>query len=304
MQAPTACCPTSTSPSTARCSRRGRVTRASADATTPPDAPDDPENPTVNFHGETRRNDTHQSTTDPDARLYKKASGREAKLAYLGHLLTENRHGLIVDAVVTAASGTAERDAALLMLGELPDGVASPSAATRSTTRAPGCATSARWASRRTSRSTGDRAPRQRHRRAHHPASRLRAQSTETETRRASLRLDEDRRPAAQAPASRRAARRLDLDLRRGGVQPGPLAHAAGEARVMANDPERTGNIAMNSASYSRTSRRLGSHFFSGLRESLVLQLFGSAATAREHQRERNEPKDRQSIAVREKAAT
>jgi IS5 family transposase len=82
--------------------------------------PDDPKNPTVNFHGQTRRNDTHQSTTDPDARLYKKGGGHEAKLAYLGHLLTENRHGLIVDTAVTAASGTAERDAAIMMLGELP----------------------------------------------------------------------------------------------------------------------------------------------------------------------------------------
>lgn len=82
--------------------------------------PDDPKNPTVNFHGEARRNDTHQSTTDPDARLYKKAVGREAKLAYLGHILTDNRHGFIVDTAVTAATGTAERDAALVMLGELP----------------------------------------------------------------------------------------------------------------------------------------------------------------------------------------
>jgi transposase len=82
--------------------------------------PDDPKNPTVNFHGQTRRNDTHQSTTDPDARLYKKGTGHESKLAYLGHLLTENRHGLIVDTAVTAATGTAERDAAIVMLGELP----------------------------------------------------------------------------------------------------------------------------------------------------------------------------------------
>lgn len=89
---------------------------------TPPDTPDDPGNPTVNFRGDARKNDTHHSTTDPDARLYKKSSGSEAKLAYLGHLLMENRHGLIVDALVTAATGTAERDAALLMLGELPDG--------------------------------------------------------------------------------------------------------------------------------------------------------------------------------------
>jgi transposase len=88
----------------------------------PPDRPDDPGNPTINFRGEHRKNDTHQSTTDPDARLFKKTTGGEAKLAYLGHLLMENRHGLIVDAVVSAATGTAERDAALAMLGELPQG--------------------------------------------------------------------------------------------------------------------------------------------------------------------------------------
>jgi transposase len=89
---------------------------------TPRTPPDDPGNPTVNFRGEPRRNATHRSTTDPDARLYKKTTGSEAKLAYLGHLLTENRHGLIVDALVTVAMGTAERDAALTMLGDLPDG--------------------------------------------------------------------------------------------------------------------------------------------------------------------------------------
>jgi transposase len=82
--------------------------------------PDDPKNPTVNFHGQPRRNATHQSTTDPEARLYKKALGREAKLGYLAHLLTENRHGFIIDTAVTSATGTAERDAAVAMLGELP----------------------------------------------------------------------------------------------------------------------------------------------------------------------------------------
>ena len=91
-------------------------------ASAPPDTPDDPGNPTVNFRGEARKNDTHQSTTDPDARLFKKTTGSEAKLAYLGHVLMENRHGLIVDALVTPATGTAERDAALTMLGELPHG--------------------------------------------------------------------------------------------------------------------------------------------------------------------------------------
>ncbi len=66
-----------------------------------PPPPDDPKNPTVNFHGQPRRNDTHQSTTDPEARLYKKAVGREAKLGYLAHLLTENRHGFIIDTAVS-----------------------------------------------------------------------------------------------------------------------------------------------------------------------------------------------------------
>lgn len=68
------------------------------------------------FRGEKRRNETHQSKTDPDARLYRKGQGQEARLGYLGHLLMENRNGLIVDAMLTHADGTAERDAALLML--------------------------------------------------------------------------------------------------------------------------------------------------------------------------------------------
>ena len=72
--------------------------------------PDDRGNPTVNFRGEKRSNATHQSTTDPEARLAKKGRGFEAKLAYMGHALMENRHGLLVDFQLTVASGTAERD--------------------------------------------------------------------------------------------------------------------------------------------------------------------------------------------------
>src|SRR2546421_3453563 len=64
---------------------------------TPPATPDDPGNPTVNFRGDARKNDTHQSTTDPDARLFKMTTGSAAKLAYLGHLLRENPHGVIHD---------------------------------------------------------------------------------------------------------------------------------------------------------------------------------------------------------------
>jgi transposase len=80
--------------------------------------PDDPGNPTVNFRGEPRRNDTHASTTDPEARLYKKANGQEARLAFLGHVLMENRHGLVVQTRLTQATGTAEREAALEMVKE------------------------------------------------------------------------------------------------------------------------------------------------------------------------------------------
>jgi transposase len=75
----------------------------------------------VNFRGEQRSNDTHQSTTDPEARLYRKANGAEARLSYLGHGLMENRHGLLVRTMVTTADGTAERDAALLMAAQIPE---------------------------------------------------------------------------------------------------------------------------------------------------------------------------------------
>ena len=77
-------------------------------------------NPSVNFHGQRRRNETHQSITEPDVRLYKKAQGREAHLGYLGHLLMEHRSGLIVDATVTPADGHGERDAALMMVQRIP----------------------------------------------------------------------------------------------------------------------------------------------------------------------------------------
>ena len=77
---------------------------------------DDPGNPSVDFRGERRTNATHASTTDPEARLYKKAAGQEAKLCFLGHVLMENRHGLVVHATVTQATGTAEREAALALV--------------------------------------------------------------------------------------------------------------------------------------------------------------------------------------------
>jgi transposase len=81
---------------------------------------DDPGNPTVDFHGEKRSNQTHVSTTDPDALLARKGSGKEAKLSFSGHVLMENRNGLAADVEVLPANGTAEREAALVMIEAIP----------------------------------------------------------------------------------------------------------------------------------------------------------------------------------------
>lgn len=84
--------------------------------------PDDPGNPTVDFHGEKRTNETHESRTDPDARLYRKSRRTGAILCYMGHVLMENRNGLAVAARVSCATGTAEREKAIEMIAKQPGG--------------------------------------------------------------------------------------------------------------------------------------------------------------------------------------
>jgi len=91
--------------------------RKGADPKTPPD---DPGNPSVDFHGERRSNATHQSTTDPEARLARKGAGKEAKLSYAGHVLMENRNGIAVQGCVTQATGRAEPEAAIAMVEKIP----------------------------------------------------------------------------------------------------------------------------------------------------------------------------------------
>jgi transposase len=86
----------------------------------PPPAGGAGRNPEVDFHGERRLNQTHASTTDPEARLFRKGKGKEAKLCFMGHVLMENRYGLIITPRLTAATGTAERDTAERMVGDLP----------------------------------------------------------------------------------------------------------------------------------------------------------------------------------------
>jgi transposase len=86
--------------------------------------PDDPGNPSVDFHGEKRSNETHESTTDPEAQLARKGKGKEAKLAYSQHALMENRHGLLVELQIAPANGTAERETAIAMLDDCLPGTA------------------------------------------------------------------------------------------------------------------------------------------------------------------------------------
>ena len=74
----------------------------------------------MNFHQEKRSNETHQSTTDPEARLARKGQGKEAQLSYAGHVLMENRNGLVVNVRLTPATGTAEREAAVEMVEDIP----------------------------------------------------------------------------------------------------------------------------------------------------------------------------------------
>jgi transposase len=82
--------------------------------------PDDSGNPTVNFHGEKRSNETHRSTTDPEALLARKGAGKEARLSYCGSVLMENRNGMVADVETMQADGTAERDAAVVMIASVP----------------------------------------------------------------------------------------------------------------------------------------------------------------------------------------
>jgi hypothetical protein len=90
------------------------------DTVPPLPPPDEPGNLGIDFRTERCTNATHAATTEPEAHLYKKAKGQEAKLSYLRHVLMENRHGLVLDTRVTQATGTAEREAVLAMAEAMP----------------------------------------------------------------------------------------------------------------------------------------------------------------------------------------
>ena len=184
----------------------------------------------VDFKGERRRRETHESTTDPEARLYRKGKQQASRLCYLGHLLTENRHGLVVDVELTEADGYAERDAALAMLERSVCGPATLAAD--------------RWLRHARlrlgpARSGGDAAcgpertrPAQCDRPPHDPASGLRPESAPAQDRRRGVRLDQDGRRRRQAallgPGPQQALVRTD----RRRLQPHPPGQPRGGRRI------------------------------------------------------------------------
>ena len=193
-------------------------------------------NPEVDFRGQQRRSDTHASSTDPEARLYRKGPGQKAALSYLGHLLTENRHGLVVDVELTEAHGRAEREAAVAMGGaqhHRPRHAGSRPRLRHAWLR--GAAALARGDPAR----GGQRPPlgSRGNRRAHDAARRLRAESAPAQARGRGLRLDQDRGRRPQAPL--RGSRRQPLlaGTQRIGLQPGPHRQARGRRSVGAVRP-------------------------------------------------------------------
>jgi transposase len=194
------------------------------------------------FHGEQRTNDTHASTTDPDARLFRKGRGKEAKLCHMGHLLMENRHGLIVDTLVTPASGSAERAAALAMLGRQSRRHRAPLAADKAYD-ATDFVADLRTLNVTPPRRPAHHGPPFGDRRSDHAASRLCREPARAPAHRGGVRLDQDHRRPREDPASRHRSGRLDVHPDRGRLQSGPTAQAAGGGLTMAgvrpNAPER-----------------------------------------------------------------
>src|SRR4051812_4531159 len=186
----------------------------------------------VDFKGEKRSNETHESTTDPEARLYRKGAGMEAKLCFIGHALMENRSGLIVDTRLTAADGHAERIAALAMIEARAD---RPRAVTLGTDKGYDAedfvnelkSMHVRPHIAEHQRATlGDRP-------THDASRRLRSKPAHPQAHRGGVRLDQDRGWTAQDQVPRPRSGRVGLRLCRGGVQPGAAAQAHGWSGVV-----------------------------------------------------------------------
>ena len=176
------------------------------------------------FHGETRSNDTHASITDPDARLYRKSKGKEAKLSYIGNAMTENRHGLVVEAELGAATGTSEREAAMTMVVRRSPGSRRLTLGADKAYDVHGFVDDLRdlnitphIAQNTTNRSSAIDA------RTTSPP-RLRDQPAEAEANRGTVRLGQDDRRARPADAARRRALEIQVHLHNGSLRPHPAA--------------------------------------------------------------------------------
>jgi transposase len=194
-------------------------------------------NAEANFRGETRSNATHASTTDPDAKHYRKGPGMEARLCFLGHALMENRSGLLVSACLTQANGHAERLAALAMIEARAN---RPVALTLAADKGYDAADFVNELRGRTCGPTSPEHDPPRalgHRRANDMPPRLCGEPTGAQAHRGGFRLDEDGRGDAPADAARRRPGGMGLHLRGCGLQPGLPAAPAGGAGLMAKVP-------------------------------------------------------------------
>jgi transposase len=188
----------------------------------------------TNFHGQKRSNDTHESTTDPDARLYKKSYGKESHLAYLGHALVENRYGLIAQAMATTADGYTEREAALLLLEtQRKQKQTAPHAGRGQGLRYEGLGRRRAYTERNRTCYKEQQEPPLDPRPQNHPPCRLRHQPEPPLAGRKGLRLAETNWPAAPGEAARSAQGGLAvrLQLRRAQLMQTPQADGT-ERRV------------------------------------------------------------------------
>ena len=195
------------------------------------DGSDEPPAPGRNgerhFHNEKRSNETHASTTDPDARLYRKGSSQAAKLSYMGHALMENRHGLVVGATLTPATGTAEREAAIKMIVRRSPGAPTPDVGRRQSLRHKELRRRFAGIEHCSACGAEHHQPRLRQRWPHHAASWLCCQPDHSQADRGKLRLDQDDRRTAQNQTQGCGSRRVPVRLCNGSLQSDPDAQIA-----------------------------------------------------------------------------
>ena len=179
------------------------------------------------FHGEKRSNETHASTTDPDARLYRKGPGQPAKLAYLGHVVMENRHALVVDTRLTLATGTAEREAALEMVAARPGNHRITLGADKAydvagfVGRSAAVQRDAACGAKHHQSAIGNRC-------SDDPPPRLRGQRAGAQAHRGGVRLEQGGRRLSQNPSLWPCPRQVDVHVDDYCLQPRPAAQADG----------------------------------------------------------------------------